>query len=66
MKVKCVDNEQAKDQLTIGKVYETLHSLTKDNLFPIRIVDDNGKVTDWFTSRFEEMDPATKQTRFKL
>ena len=50
--VKCIDNSRNKDNLTIGKVYESFsYSPTH-----ISLVNDNGDVCTYQMNRFQDVD----------
>lgn len=49
MKVKCINNAEAEDSLTINKIYNVTHENSSECL----LNNDNGKVRIYFKNRFE-------------
>ena len=49
MKLKCVDNFQAQNELTTGKTYDLI--CKTDKYF--RVINDNGNIGNYFKDRFE-------------
>ena len=60
-KVRCINNDRWKKQLTIGKVYEVFYQIK--NLYVI--IGDDGEITICDQNRFEEVkEVKVKKTRF--